>query len=123
VEEFAALDVEIESYLPRIRRHEKLRHLILDWHKDLDPEQERMVPGLTCDILISARDKMRSVTVDGKNRLFRLWGPKSFIAKATLLLKVLPDPEDKEGLYTVQDLTGPRHLHVVRRAAAAHPAA
>jgi hypothetical protein len=78
---------------------------------------------LSCDVLISARDNVRSVTMAGKQKLFRLWGPKSFIAKATVLLKNLPDPKDEEALYTIQALTGPRHLHVMTRANAAQQSA
>jgi hypothetical protein len=119
IQEFAELDREIENYLPRIQRHSKLRSLILEWHKDLLPEAELLVPGLSCDILISARDKMRSVTPEGKRALFQLWGQKGFLARSTVLLKSLPDPKDESGLYTVQALTGPRHLHVMARPAAA----
>ena len=124
MEEFAALDREIENYRPRIQRHEKLRLLILDWHKDVPPDEEVTVPGLSCDILITARDNVRGVTLEGKQKLFRLWGPKAFIARAHVLLKALPDPRDEEGLYTKQALTGPRHLHVMHRVnAAATPSA
>jgi hypothetical protein len=123
IEEFASLDREIENYLPRIQRHQKLRQLILDWHKDALPEEEITVAGATCDILISSRDKIRTVTPEGKRKLFRLWGPKAFIARSQVLLKALPDPKDEDGLYTEQALTGPRHLHVMARANAAQPAA
>lgn len=119
VEEFAALDREIANFKHKLSRHEKLRSYILEWNKDLAPDQERTIQSKTCDIIITSRDLMKSVTVEGKKALFKLWGRDSFIAKANVLLKMLPDPEDPDDLYTVQASTGPRHLRVVERAQSA----
>lgn len=116
IEEYAALDREIADFKPRLFRHGKLRELILDWYPAAAPEEEITVPGTNCDILISARDKVRAVTEEGKKQLYRLWGAKDFIAKSVVLLKSLPDPRDEKGLYTVQALTGPRHLRVIAKA-------
>jgi len=116
VQEFAELDREIDLIKPRLFRHQKIRQLILSWlPSDLAPEEEATVPGITCDILISSRDKVRQVTEDGRKKLFKLWGPRSFIAKCLVHLKDLPDPKDDDGLYTVQALAGPRHLHVIAK--------
>lgn len=123
VEEFATLDREIEQYKPKIFRHEKLRGLILDWYRAAPGEDEITVPGITCDVLISGRDEMRTVTLKGRQKLFALWGQKGYIAKSKVLLKSLPDPKDEEGLYTEQSMTGPRHLHVIARPKAALNAA
>lgn len=124
IEEYAALDQEISNFKPRISRHQKLRELILDWYPGAAPEEEITVPGINCDILITARDRIRAVTSEGKQKLYRLWGTRDFIAKSIMLLKFLPDPKDEAGLYTVQALTGPRHLRVIAKArAAADPAA
>jgi hypothetical protein len=120
IEEFAALDEEINNSIkPKMFRHGKLRELILGWYPAAAPEEEITVTGVNCDILISARDKVRSVTEPGKQKLFRLWGSRDFIAKSLVLLKSLPDPKDEAGLYTVQALTGPRHLRVIAKARAA----
>ena len=115
VEEFARLDGEVQEFKPQILRHEKLRRLILDWYPGALPEEEIIVPGITCDVLISSPDNVRSVTLDGKKRLFRLWGTKEYIAKAVIQLQFLEDPTDEDGLYTVQSPIGPRHLHVTKR--------
>lgn len=123
VDEFAALDRAVNDFKPKLFRHEKLRKLILDWYPGVAAEEEFTVPGITNDILVSARDQIRSVTLAGKRKLFKLWGPTAFIAKSNVLLKSLPDPEDEKGLYTVQSLTGPRHLHVIARVAKAADAA
>lgn len=124
IEEYAALDQELSNFKPKIFRHAKLRELILDWYPSAAPEEEISVPGLNCDIVISSRDKIRAVTEAGKQKLYRLWGAKGFIAKSIVLLKSLPDPKDEGGLYTVQACTGPRHLRVVAKGrAAAEPAA
>ena len=119
VEEYAALDQEISNLKPKIFRHQKLRELILDWYPGAPADEEITVPGLNCDILISARDKIRAVTDQGKMKLYRLWGSRAFIAKSLVLLKALPDPKDEAGLYTMQALTGPRHLRVVAKVRAA----
>jgi hypothetical protein len=119
IEEYAALDQEISNIKPKLFRHGKLRELILAWYPGAAPEEEITVPGVNCDVLISARDKIRAVTEPGKQKLYRLWGPREFIAKSTMLLKALPDPKDEAGLYTVQALTGPRHLRVIAKARAA----
>ena len=119
VEEFATLDREITELKPKIFRREKLRSLILGWYPSLGGEEEITVPGINCDILISGRDQMRTVTLKGREKLFRLWGQKGFIAKSIVLLKSLPDPKDEKGLYTVQSMTGPRHLTVIARVKAA----
>ena len=119
VEEYAALDQQIDNFKPFIFRHQKLRQLILDWYPGASADEEITVPGASCDIIISARDRIRSVTEEGKKKLFRLWGPKDFIAKSVMLLKSLPDPKDADGLYTAQASTGPRHLHVVAKPSAA----
>jgi hypothetical protein len=115
VEEFARLDQEIENFKPRIFRHQKLRQLILDWYPDALSEDEITVSGINCDILISARDKIRTVSPVGKEKLYKLWGARGFVARAIVLLKSLPDPKDERGLYTMQAMTGPRHLRVVAR--------
>jgi hypothetical protein len=119
IEEFAALDQEISNFKPKLFRHGKLRELILEWYPGASPEEEITVPGVNCDIVISARDKIRAVTEEGKKKLYRLWGARDFIAKATVLLKCLPDPGDRAGLYTEQAMTGPRHLRVVQKSRAA----
>ena len=116
VEEFATLDREIAAFKHKISRHEKLRSYILDWNKDLAPDAERTIQSKSCDIIITSRDLVRSVTPEGKKALFKLWGTAGFIAKANVLLKTLPDPKDPGGLYTVQAPIGPRHLRVVERA-------
>jgi hypothetical protein len=123
IEEFALLDREVDNFKPRLFRHGKLRELILDWNRDLEPDQERLIAGESCDILISSRDRVRTVTLDGRKALMKLWGTKDFIARSIVLLKSLPDPKDEQNLYTVQELSGPRHLHVVARDSAAKPAA
>jgi hypothetical protein len=116
IEEYAALDQEVANFKPKLLRHGKLRELILDWYPAAAPDEEITVPGTSCDILISARDKIRAVTHEGRMQLNRLWGSREFIARAIVLLKSLPDPKDEAGLYTVQALTGPRHLRVVAKA-------
>lgn len=122
VEEFIELDREIDAIKPKLLRHEKLRDLILSWHSEIPPEDEVTVSGKSWDILITCRDKLRTVTLDGRKKLFRIWGARDFIAKANVFLKSLSD--DELGLYTVQAMTGPRHLHVVAKGLkAARPAA
>ena len=113
IEEFAVLDRQVRNFKPLQLRHEKLRNLILDWHQSLPPDEEAKLRGKTCDIIISSRDRVRSVTLAGRKLLFKLWGARGFIAKSIVLLKSLPDPKDELSLYTVQALTGPRHLQVV----------
>lgn len=115
IEEFAVLDREVRNFKPRLLRHEKLRNLILEWFSTLEPGEEATLPGKTCDIIISSRDRVRSVTLAGRKKLFKLWGAPAFIAKSLMLLKALPDPKDELGLYTVQSPTGPRHLQVIDR--------
>ena len=123
LEEYARLDREIESLRPKLLRHEKLREVILEWYRQVPGEEEITVPGITCDVLITARDRMRAVSLEGRKKLFKLWGAREFVAKVHVYLKSLPDPEDELGLYTVQARTGPRHLHCVARASAAQPSA
>lgn len=123
LEEFAALDREVQNFKPRLTRHEKLRELILDWYSGAKPEDEITVRTLKYDIVVTARDKIRWVTDEGKAKLYKLWGSRDFIARCVMYLKSLPDPEDKKGLYTVSSLSGPRHLRVIDRPAAADPAA
>jgi hypothetical protein len=126
IEEYAALDQEVSNFKPRLFRHQKLRELIIGWYPGAAAEEEITVPGANCDIVISSRDKVRSVTAEGKEKLYRLWGSRDYIAKSIVLLKSLPDPEDRDGLYTRAGLTGPRHLRVdakPRAAATAKPAA
>jgi hypothetical protein len=115
IEEYATLDQEVSNFKPTLFRHQKLRELILGWYPGLEPEEEALVPGVNIDIVISARDNMRRVTAQGKQKLYKLWGAQRFVANSNILLKTLPDPEDKLGLYTVQALTGPRHLRVIAK--------
>jgi hypothetical protein len=119
IEEYAQLDQEVSNFKPKLFRHGKLRELILEWYPGASPEEEITVPGTNCDIVISARDTIRSVPVEGRQKLFRLWGSREFIARSAVFLKFLPDPKDEAGLYTVQALTGPRHLRVIAKARAA----
>jgi hypothetical protein len=122
VEEYAALDKLVAEFKPKLFRHEKLRRLILDWYPDTPGDEEITVSGMESDIVISSRDQIRTVSPEGKQKLWKLWGQREFIARATVLLKSLPDPEDAKGLYTVQALAGPRHLHVAARVKAAQAA-
>jgi hypothetical protein len=123
LEEFAALDEKVANFKPRILRHQKLRSLILSWYPTLPAEDEQRIPAKTCDIIITSKDLIRTVSPGGKQALFKLWGSRGFIANATVHLKSLPDPEDRKGLYTVQAPTGPRHLKVIDRNQAAIHAA
>jgi hypothetical protein len=115
IEEFAVLDRQVRNFKPILLRHEKLRTLFLDWHHSLPPEEEAILKGKSCDIILSSRDRVRSVTLAGRKALFKLWGARDFIANCIVQLKSLPDPKDELGLYTVQSLTGPRHLTVMDR--------
>jgi hypothetical protein len=115
IEEFAVLDRQVRNFRPLALRHEKLRNLFLDWHSALPPEEEAILKGKSCDIIVSSRDQVRSVTLAGKKKLFKLWGTQGFVARANVLLKSLPDPKDELSLYTVKALTGPRHLTVIDR--------
>ena len=115
VEEYAAIESQVQAFKPVLSRYEKLRSYILDWYPDLAPEEEQLVPGNTCDILISSRDSIRTVTAEGKTKLLKLWGTRAFIAKCLVHLKSLPDPADELGLYSHKALTGPRHLSVMSR--------
>ena len=123
IEEYAALDQQVSNFKPALFRHGKLRELILEWYPASAPHEEITVPGTNCDIVVSARDTIRSVTVEGRQKLYRLWGSREFIARSIVLLKSLPDPKDEAGLYTVQALTGPRHLRVIAKTRAAADAA
>jgi hypothetical protein len=98
IEEFAALDEQVSNFKPTMFRHQKLREVILGWYPHSSPEDEITVPGQNYDILISSRDKVRSVSPEGKAKLYRLWGSRDFIAKSVVLLKSLPDPKDEAGL-------------------------
>lgn len=122
-EEFAALDQQVANFKPRLLRHEKLRALILSWNPNLPPDEEETIQSKTCDIIITSRDKIRSVSVEGRKALCKLWGIRDFIANTIVYVKSLPDPEDKDGLYTVQAPTGPRHLKVITREQAAKQSA
>jgi hypothetical protein len=115
IEEYATLDRAVRNFKPLALRHEKLRNLILEWHSAVRPEDEATLRGKSCDIIISSRDKVRSVTLAGRKALYKLWGPRDFIARSVVLLKSLPDPKDESSLYTVQAPTGPRHLQVIDR--------
>lgn len=115
IEEFAILDREVRNFKPRLLRHEKLRNLILEWHDSLPPGDEGKLVGKSCDIIISSRDRVRSVTLAGRKKLYKLWGARDFIANCIVQLKSLPDPKDELSLYTVQAPTGPRHLQVIDR--------
>jgi hypothetical protein len=115
VDEFIALDAEVDAFKHKQFRHSKLRELILDWYPQLAPEEETILAGTYFDILLSSRDKIRSVTMTGKQTLFKKWGQREFISRAVIQLKSLPDPKDELGLYTRQALTGPRHLHVIAK--------
>lgn len=115
VEEYAAIEAQVSAFKPVLSRYEKLRSYILDWYPDLAPEEEQLVPGESVDILISSRDAIRSVTLEGKHKLWKLWGTRGFIAKCVMHLKSLPDPADETSLYTQKALTGPRHLSVMSR--------
>src|SRR5262245_59390075 len=99
VEEYIALDREVEAFKPTRLRHEKLREIILNWYPGVAGDQEIAITGGSSNILISARDRMRVVTDEGKRKLFKLWGQRDFIAKCVMHLKYLPDPEDEEALF------------------------
>ena len=115
VDEYAALDAELARLRPVITRHEKLRELILGWYPNLPAEAGTTVDGSDATVVITPRDNERKVTSDGKIRLQKLWGPRTFADKCIVYLKNLPDPEDHEGLYTELNCTGPRHLKAFPR--------
>lgn len=123
VDEWIALEREVDAFKPRQFRHEKIRRLILDWYPELEVDQETIAEGTDFDILITAKDRSRSVTPAGKAKLFKRWGRNEYIARSTVQLKNLPDPKDELGLYTEEELKGPRHLHVVAKGIKAEPAA
>jgi hypothetical protein len=115
IDEFIQLDEVIDNFKPVIFRHGKLRSLILEWYRELNADEQAIIAGTDHDILISCRDRIRSVTIEGRQKLFAKWGQRKFIATAVVLLKSLPDPTDPLNLYTEQTLSGPRHLHVVAK--------
>jgi hypothetical protein len=116
VEEFVLLDKQVRDFKPSSLRHAKLRELIIGWYPKLPPGDEITAQGLTADVVISARDHVRSVTLEGRRKLFKLWGARSFIERAYVYMKSLPDPLDENRLYSSPAPSGPRHLRVISKA-------
>jgi len=117
VQEFAVLDGEVAVFKPKLSRHKDLRDVILSWDPNLPPASTKLLPGLTFDVLVTACDSERRVTVEGKRKLWKLWKAGEFLRRCTVTLKVLPDPKDPLSLYTIKDSCGPRHLKPLPRAA------
>jgi hypothetical protein len=107
--DLARLDAE-HHYESRKRRKEALREVILGWHKDLPADEEAIEHGVEWDLPISACDDQRVVSIAGKTKLEKLWGRVKFRELCNVILKLLPDPKDPKGLYTIHARTGPRHI-------------
>ncbi len=120
VDEWAKLDQEITIALAplqgKIKRLSDLRELFLKWlPKDLPGEKEHFFDGEESRLLVSICDNRTEVTYAGKLKLKRLWGAKKLLETMTLACKLLPDPKDEAGLYTLKARTGPRHLKAIPR--------
>lgn len=113
IDEFGKLDAEIAAFKPKLQRHQELRETILAWHQALPAAQSAEEAGKTCKVLVMPRDNERVITVEGKRKLYRLWGASDFLERCKIALKQLPDPKDPGGKYTAQERTGPRHLKVI----------
>jgi len=118
VDEWATLDREVTDalapYKGNMKRLQDLREQFLSWISSATRgDQEAFLDGLESRILISMCDNRREVTYAGKLKLRKLWGAKALLERMNLAVKQLPDPEDKQGLYSVKERTGPRHLTAI----------
>jgi hypothetical protein len=118
VDEWAALDREVSIALApwkgKIKRLSDLREQFLNQlPSELRGEEEHFIDGTTSRLLISMCDNRRELTWPGKLKLRKLWGATKLLELMTLASKQLPDPEDKQGLYTVKQRSGPRHLTAI----------
>jgi hypothetical protein len=123
VDEWASLDRAMKDalapYQGKIKRLQDLREQFLSWlPSGMAGDQEGFLDGISSRILVSACDNKREVTLAGKLKLRRLWGAKTLLERCYLPVKQLPDPDDKQGLYTVKQRTGPRHLTAIPKPAA-----
>jgi hypothetical protein len=109
------LEAELTPLGPKIKEQAELRKKILDRFPNLAPNLASTVSGTDNDIWISPCDNARTITDAGKRRLHKLWGLTLFRKNAWFALKQLPDPDDEQGLFTVKERTGPRHLKALPR--------
>jgi hypothetical protein len=109
------LEAELTPLGPKIKEQAELRKKILKRFPNLAPHLADTVNGTEADIWISPCDNARKITVAGKKALHKLWGLRLFRLNASFTLEQLPDPKDPQGLYTVQERTGPRHLKALPR--------
>ena len=110
-----ALEAELTPLAPKIKEQAELRKKILARFPNLAPNKADTVNGTDADIWISPCDNARTITDAGKRELHKLWGLRLFRKNASFTLKQLPDEKDPQGLYTVQERTGPRHLKALPR--------
>jgi hypothetical protein len=113
VDRFAILDGQVIAFKPTLSEHKDLRDEILAWYPQLDNAESQTAEGEAFDVLITARDNERAVTVNGKKRLVKLFGIAEFLKRCAFTLKQLPGGEDPENLFTIRARIGPRHLKPV----------
>ncbi len=115
VDRWLALEAELTPLGPKIRERDELHTRILSWFPELPADKGTTVAGTDAIVWISVRDNARTITEKGKRGLQKLWGLRVFRKNAWFALKQLPDEKDPQGLYTVQERTGPRHLKALPR--------
>lgn len=114
-DEWLRLEAELTPLASKFKRRDELRTKILQRFPDLKPDRGQTVTGTEANIWISEQDNKRVITDPGKRALHKLWGLRLFRKNARFTLSQLPDPDDKAGLFTIQEKTGPRHLKALPR--------
>jgi hypothetical protein len=115
VDEYGALDRDVQAFSPKLRRHKELGSVIRSWFDTSDPEREYLAEGALYNVQVSACANERQVT--SWPRVYRILGKTRFLELARITLKLLERniPEELHAKFIEIKPTGSRRLEPVSR--------
>jgi len=116
IDEFGALDAELEALKPKKERHEYLRKQILSWYEDEPVDQAFAPEGNLYVVAITERASERSYKPTAMRRLSKYLGG-AFYSLCSLTLKNFDAnvPEGDRHRFVDQAQTGARRLKAIAK--------
>jgi hypothetical protein len=119
VDEFGALNAELEPIRPKQRRFDCLAKTIRSWYADLPGNQSYTLEGDKFVVIISPKENKRRIL--DMTAVWKLLGVKRFLAFCSFSLDALEAnaTATEVSKLVTSDQTGPRSLSVAAKEAAA----
>jgi hypothetical protein len=120
IDEFGALDRELQEFAPKQKRYKQLQDTIRSWYEDFPAERPDTLTGAHYIIQVGARTKERFFSLKTKAKIFTMLGKAKAVELFSITLKAVEEALGKPALEELvsEAYSGSRKLVAVPKAPA-----